>query len=127
MKQISGLSALAAMMLAELTTFSPGDGGSPTLADWWLVPTDGGTPTPLTAPNSGQEGEVLGACGYRFLAKVDTFGETPTKVSVPDVDEHKSGEALVDYDPTKGTSTALLGTTVNGGGVMNAIVYPGYE
>jgi TolB protein len=131
----------------------------------WLVPTEGGTPTPLTAPNSGQEGEVLGAetawrlpggtyvqalgaCGYRFLAKVDTFGKTPTKVSVPNVDDHKSvdvlgvyhghlelqaslscgdGEALVDYDPTAGTSTVLLGPTVNGGGVMNAMAYPGYE
>jgi hypothetical protein len=26
----------------------------------WLVPTDGGTPTALTEPNSGQDGEVMG-------------------------------------------------------------------
>jgi hypothetical protein len=131
----------------------------------WLVPIDGGTPTPLTAPMNGQEGEVLGAetawrlpegmyvlalggCGYRFLAKLDAFGGTPTKVSVPNVDDHKSvdvlgiyhghlelqaslscgdGEALVDYDPAAGTSTVLLGPTVNGGGVINAMPYPGYE
>jgi TolB protein len=37
------------------------------------------------------------------------------------------GEALVDYDPTAGTSTVLLGPTVNGGGVRNALPYPGSE
>jgi hypothetical protein len=131
----------------------------------WLVHIDGATPTPLTEPNSGQEGEVLGAetawqlpggtylqalggCGYRFLAKVDDVTRTPTKVSVPNVDDHRSvdvlgvyhghfelkaslscggGEALVDYDPTAGTSTVLLGPTVNGGGVIDALSYPGYE
>jgi hypothetical protein len=131
----------------------------------WLVPTDGGTPTALTEPNSGQEGEVLGAetawllpegtyvqalgaCGYRFLAKRDDVSTTLTKVSVPNVDDHESvdvlgvyhghlelqaslscgdGEALLDYDPAAGTSTVLLGPTVNGGGVVDAMVYPGYE
>jgi hypothetical protein len=130
----------------------------------WLVPTDGGTPTALTEPNSGQEGEVLGAatawllpegtyvqalgaCGYRFLAKRDDVNRTLTKVSVPNVDDHKSvdvlgvyhghlelqaslsygdGDALLDYDPAAGTSTVLLGPTVNGG-VVDAMVYPGYE
>jgi hypothetical protein len=37
------------------------------------------------------------------------------------------GESLVDYDPTAGTSTVLLGPTVNGGGVRDALPYPGYE
>ena len=37
------------------------------------------------------------------------------------------GEALLDYDPAAGTSTVLLGPTVNGGGVVDAMVYPGYE
>jgi hypothetical protein len=37
------------------------------------------------------------------------------------------GEALVDYDPAAGTSTVLLGPTVNGGGVIDALSYPGYE
>jgi hypothetical protein len=131
----------------------------------WLVSTDGATPTPLTEPNSGQEGQImgaetawllpqgtyvqaLGACGYRFLAKRDDVTRKLTKVSVPNVDDHKSinvlgvyhghlelqaalscgnGEALVDYDPTAGTSTVLLGPTVNGGSIVNAMVYPGYE
>ncbi len=131
----------------------------------WLVDVNGGTPTPLTEPNSGQQGEVLGtatawrlpegtyvqalgACGYRFLAKVDDVTRTPSKVSVPNVDDHKSvdvlgvydghlelqaslscgdGEALLDYDPAAGTSTVLLGPTVNGGGVVDAMVYPGSE
>jgi hypothetical protein len=131
----------------------------------WLVPTDGGTPTALTQPNSGQEGEImgaktawllpqgtyvqaLGACGYRFLAKRDDVSGKLNKVSVPNVDDHESvdvlgvyhghlelqaslscgdGEALLDYDPAAGTSTVLLGPTVNGGGVIDAMVYPGYE
>jgi len=37
------------------------------------------------------------------------------------------GEALLDYDPTAGTSTVLLGPTVNGGSIVDALVYPGYE
>ena len=131
----------------------------------WLVHIDGATPTPLTEPISGHESEVLGAetawrlpagtylqalgaCGYRFLAKLDEVSGTPTKVSVPNVDDHRSvdvlgvyhghfelkaslscggGEALVDFDPAAGTSTVLLGPTVNGGGVVDALSYPGYE
>jgi len=131
----------------------------------WLVPIDGGTPTPLTQPNNGQQGEILGAgnawnlpegtflqaygaCGYRFLAKLNTVGGTPSKVSVPNVDDHSSvdvlgvyhghlelhatlscgsGESLVDYDPAAGTSTVLLGPTVNGGGVIEALPYVGDE
>ncbi len=67
----------------------------------WLVLVDGGTPTPLTQPFDGKSGEILGvgsawklpngtflqaygACGYRFLAKLDDFGGTPAKVSVPE-------------------------------------------
>jgi hypothetical protein len=131
----------------------------------WLVPVDGGTPTMLTQPNDGQSGEILGVgsawklpqgtflqayggCGYAFLAKLDTFGGTPSKVSVPKVDNHRSvsvvgayhghlelhatlscgsGESLVDYDPEAGTSTVLLGPGVNGGGVVEALPYPGFE
>ncbi|HVQ48655.1 MAG TPA: hypothetical protein VMS92_01305 [Mycobacterium sp.] len=130
----------------------------------WLVPTDGGTPTALTEPNTGQQGDVLGAetawllpqgtyvqalgaCGYRFLAKRDDVTRKLTKVSVPNVDDRKSvdvlgayhghlelqaslscgdGEALLDFDPTAGTSTVLLGPTVNGGSIVDAMVYPGY-
>ncbi|HTI73926.1 MAG TPA: hypothetical protein VL634_02955 [Mycobacterium sp.] len=131
----------------------------------WLVPIDGSAPTLLTQPDNAQEGEVLdvgnawklpegtfvqayGGCGYRFLAKVDTFGETPTKVSVPNIDEHRSvgvigvyhgnlelqaslscgdGESLLSYDPGTGTSTVLLGAPLNGGGVVAALPYPGDE
>jgi TolB protein len=131
----------------------------------WLVPIDGGAPTLLTQPNNEEESEILGVfnawklpqstflqahggCGYIFLAKVDTFGGTPTKVSVPNVDEHSSvgvigvyhgnlelraslacgdGQSLLSYDPGTGTSTVLLGGTVNGGGVVAALAYPGYE
>lgn len=135
-----------------------------TQSQLWLVPVDGGTPTPLTQPVDGQHGEILGvgtawklpngtylqaygACGYRFLAKLDVLGGTPSKVSVPKIDDHRSvdvvgtyhghlelratlscgsGESLVDYDPATGTSTVLLGGPVNGGGVVEALPYPGY-
>ena len=131
----------------------------------WLVPVDGGAPTPLAQPNTGQEGEVAGVgsawklpegtflqayggCGYVYLAKLNTVGGTPTEVSVPKVDEHRSvsvigvhdgnlelkaslacgsGESLVSYDPGTGTSTVLLGAPLNGGGVVAAIPYPGDE
>jgi hypothetical protein len=66
----------------------------------WLVPIDGGTPTPLTAPNDGQHRpdygdlnawqvpagryvQATGACGVIFLAKVNDDGTT-SKVSVPE-------------------------------------------
>jgi hypothetical protein len=67
----------------------------------WLVPIDGGTPTPLTAPNDGQTGpdyedlnawqlpagtyvQAAGGCGVVFLAKLNADGTT-SRVSVPDV------------------------------------------
>jgi TolB protein len=79
----------------------------------WRVPIDGSTPTPLSKPNDGEEGEVLGVnnawqlpegtfvqalggCGYQFLAKVDSSG-VPIKVSVPKVDEHSSVGVLGTY------------------------------
>jgi TolB protein len=33
----------------------------------------------------------------------------------------------LDYDPAAGTSTVLLGPSVNGGGVIAALPYPGQE
>jgi TolB protein len=33
--------------------------------------------------------------------------------------------SLLTYDPAANTSTVLLGPPVNGGGVIDAIVYPG--
>ena len=47
--------------------------------------------------------------------------ELPASLSCGD------GEALLDYDPTAGTSTVLLGPTVNCGSIVDALVYPGYE
>jgi hypothetical protein len=129
----------------------------------WLVPTDGGTPTALTAPNKGQNGPDLGdinawrlpagtyvqasgACGVIYLARLNGDGTT-SKVSVPEVHGATvvvvgvnggdldleaevgcgGGQSLIDYNPAAGTSTVLLGPSVNGGGVINAVAYPGQK
>ncbi len=130
----------------------------------WLVPIDGRTPTPLTAQNNGQGGadlgdqsawqlplgtfvQATGACGYRFLAKLNADGTT-TPVTVPNVESGSSvlvvgangddlllratvacgsGQSLLAYHPANNTSTVLLGTPVNGGGVIDALAYPGRE
>lgn len=90
--------------------------------------------------------QALGACGVIYLAKLNADGTT-TPVSVPDVakgtivvvgvngghlDLHAklacgAGQSLVDYDPTANTTTVVLGGTVNGGGVIDAVAYPGQE
>jgi hypothetical protein len=88
-----------------------------------------------------------GACGVIYLAKLNADGTT-TPVSVPNVDSRHSievvgvnggdldlrasaacggGESLFDYNPTAGTSTVLLGPPVNGGGVIDAVAYPGQK
>lgn len=130
----------------------------------WLVPVDGAAPSPLTAANTGQSGPDLadenawrlpqgtyvqasGACGHRYLAKLDDDGHT-TAVSVPNVAEKSSvvvlgvngghlnllatvscgtGESLLDFDPAANTSTVLLGPPVNGGGVIAALPYSGFD
>jgi hypothetical protein len=92
--------------------------------------------------------QAYGPCGYRYLAKSDVAGQAPAKVSVPKVDEHSSvdvigvyhgklelqaslacgsGQSLLSYDPGEATSTVLLGAPVNGGGVVAALPYPGFE
>ncbi|OBH95467.1 hypothetical protein A5678_02785 [Mycobacterium sp. E2733] len=135
--------------------------GNSATSQLWLVPIDGGTPTPLTAPNDGHEGpdygdlnawqlpagtfvQATGACGVVYLAKLNGDGTT-SPVSVPDVKSGSvvvigvngghldlkaragcgGGKALIDYNPATGTSTVLLGPPVNGGGVVNAVPYPG--
>jgi hypothetical protein len=90
--------------------------------------------------------QALGACGVVYLAKLNADGTT-SPVSVPDVQSDSvvvvgvhgndlhlqakagcgSGEALLAYDTTAGTSTVLLGPPVNGGGVIDAVAYPGQE
>jgi hypothetical protein len=94
---------------------------------------------------SGTFVQALGGCGMVYLAKLDADGTT-TPVSVPKVDEGHSvvvvgvngdhlnlqaklacggGESLLDYNPAANTSTVLLGPSVNGGGVIDAVPYPG--
>jgi TolB protein len=72
----------------------------------------------------------------------------PVKVAVPKVDQHSSvdiigayhgklqlraslacgsGQSLLSYDPGGATSTVLLGSPVNGGGVVAALPFPGDE
>ena len=68
----------------------------------WLVPIDGGTPTPLTAPKDGLTGpdygdldawklptgtfvQAMGACGADFLARVNADGTT-AEVDVPNTE-----------------------------------------
>jgi hypothetical protein len=88
--------------------------------------------------------QALGACGVVYLAKLNADGRT-SPVSVPDVQSDSvvvvnvhgndlhlqakagcgSGQALLAYDTTAGTSTMLLGPPVNGGGVIDAVAYPG--
>ena len=90
--------------------------------------------------------QALGACGVVYLAKLNADGTT-SPVSVPDVQSdsvvvvgvHRddlhlqakagcgSGQALLAYDTRDATSTVLLGPPVNGGGVIDAVAYPGQE
>jgi TolB protein len=84
-------------------------------------------------------------CGELILEKLNSDGTT-SRVTVPGVDPKREldvigvsdddlivrahpscnpGAALIDYDPTANTSTVLLGGTVNGGSVGEALLYPG--
>ena len=95
---------------------------------------------------SGTFVQALGACGVIFLAKLNADGTT-SKVSVPEVHSATvvvvgvnggdldlqakvgcgGGQSLIDYNPAAGTSTVLLGPSVNGGGVISAKPYPGQK
>jgi TolB protein len=114
------------------------------------APNDGQTGPDLGDANawripSGTFVQALGGCGMVYLAMLNADGTT-TPVSVPEVDEGHSvvvvgvngdhlnlqaklacgsGESLVDYNPAANTSTVLLGPSVNGGGVIDAVPYPG--
>jgi len=86
-------------------------------------------------------------CGELILEKMNADGTT-SRVAVPGTDAKRSiqvvgvndddlivkaapscqpGEALIDYDPAANTSTVLLGGSVNGGSVGDAVMYPGEE
>jgi TolB protein len=128
----------------------PIDGTSPTP----LTPkNDGQQGQDLGALNAWQlpQGtfvQAAGGCGFVYLAKLNSADGTTSPVSVPQVDDQHSvrvlgvadgqlqlqatlscgsGESLVDYDPESGTSTVLLGGEVNGGGVVDAVAYPGSQ
>jgi hypothetical protein len=88
--------------------------------------------------------QAAGACGVVFLATLNGDGTT-SRVSAPEVKSGSvvvlgvnggdldlqaragcgGGQSLIDYNPAAGTSTVLLGPPVNGGGVINAVPYPG--
>jgi TolB protein len=90
--------------------------------------------------------QAAGACGVVYLAKLNADGTT-ARVSVPDVKSGSvvvlgvnggdldlkaragcgGGQALIDYNLAAGTSTVLLGPPVNGGGVIDAVPYPGQK
>jgi TolB protein len=92
---------------------------------------------------SGTFVQALGGCGVEYLAKVNPDGTT-TKVNVPgtrgsvdvigangaDLYLHANvpcsgGTSLIDYNPATNTSTVLLGPLVNGGAVIDTVLYRG--
>jgi TolB protein len=127
----------------------PIDGGTPTAL---TAPNDG-----QHGPNLGDRNawqlpagifvQYAGACGTVELGKLNADGTT-TQVFVPGVDNGHSifvvgvnggdlylhataacgaGQSLFDYNPAAGTSTALLGPPLNGGGVISVRPYPGLQ
>ncbi|WP_319455733.1 MULTISPECIES: hypothetical protein [unclassified Mycobacterium] len=91
---------------------------------------------------SGTFLQSAGACGTAFLSRLTLDGHT-RRVDVPGMSESVfvigaagdtlvlqghtdcgGGTALVSYDPAANTSTVLLGPTVNGGGVTEALLFP---
>lgn len=125
----------------------PIDGGEPTAL---TAPNDGQQGPDIGDVNgwqlpSGTFVQALGGCGVVYLAKLNADGTTE-KVSVPGADNGKSigvlgvdgsaldlhasaacggGQTLLRYDPGTNTSTVLLGSSVNGGGVSGAVPYAG--
>jgi TolB protein len=94
---------------------------------------------------SGTFVQALGGCGVIYVAKLNPDGTTE-KVSVPKADNDKSigilgvdgsalnlhasaacggGQSLLRYDPGTNTTTVLLGSSVNGGGVIDAVAFAG--
>ena len=92
---------------------------------------------------SGTFLQSIGACGTVFLSRLTPDGHT-TRVNVPGLSDSVivngvsgdklvlvakagcgPGTSLVAYDPAANAYTTLLGPTVNGGSVTQAIVYPG--
>jgi hypothetical protein len=126
----------------------PIGGGTPTALTAPIVGTatsDAGDVNAWQLP-AGTYVQALGGCGFEYLAKLNAVGGPTTPVSVPGVEgsvvvvgangghldlQAKApcggGQALFDYDPAAGTTTVLLGATLNGGGVIEARAYPGRQ
>ncbi|OBG58310.1 hypothetical protein A5702_08225 [Mycobacterium sp. E3339] len=138
-------STVALTRCASRLWLVPIDGGAPTAL---TAPTNGKGPDygDLNAWQlpAGTFVQAAGACGVIYLAKLNGDGTT-APVAVAGVKGRSvvvvgvnggdlnlqgragcgSGQSLIDYNPAAGTSTVLLGPTVNGGGVISAVPYPG--
>jgi hypothetical protein len=92
---------------------------------------------------SGTFLQSAGACGTMFVSRLTPDGHT-TRVNIPGLSSSVrvsgvsgdklvliakagcgGGTSMVAYDPAANTYTALLGPTINGGSVAEALVYPG--
>ncbi|WP_082951885.1 hypothetical protein [Mycobacterium sp. 852002-51057_SCH5723018] len=126
----------------------PIDGGTPTALTAPNNGHDGPDYGDLNAWQlpAGTYVQAAGACGVIYLAKLNDDGTT-SPVSVPDLKGRSvrvvgvngsdiylqaragcgGGKSLIDYNPSANTSTVLLGPPVNGGGVINAVPYPGQK
>ncbi|WP_085185192.1 hypothetical protein [Mycobacterium sp. IEC1808] len=118
-----------------LTAVNSGNGRDPGFSgdlgdtDAWQLP-------------SGTFLQSIGGCGTVFLSRLTSDGHA-TRVKVPGLSDSVvvdgvsgdklvlvakagcgPGTSLLAYDPAANTFTALLGPTVNGGSVTQAIVYP---
>lgn len=124
----------------------PIDGSAPTPL---TAPNDGQKETDFGYANAwqlpaGTFVQARAGCGVGSLAKLNADGTT-TRVAVPDLDPKRSvavvgvnggnldlvgmtagcgsAESLVEYDPTAGTTTVLLGPPLNGGAVIDVLAY----
>ena len=119
----------------------PIDGGAPTAL---TAPYTGGADLNAWKVPAGTFVQTASQCGDLVFEKLNADGTT-SRVTVPDIDAKKSievigvssddlilrgfhscaaGMALIDYNPAANTSTVLLGPPLNGGSVVNAVIFP---
>jgi TolB protein len=141
-------------LVASCLTFGSGSSSEPAL---WLVPTDGPAaqltfpkPPDYGDVNGWKVGasiyvQALGACGTEFLAERKLGGATKD-IAVPGTanDERVigadgsqlalqavlgcgGGQSLFWFDPSNSKEIPLLGSPLNGGGVLAALPYPGLQ
>ena len=148
---VAGNTVLAACGISDSRLWAvPIDGSAPTAL---TAPNDGQEDSDFGYANAWQVPagtfvQARAGCGAGFLAKLNADGTT-TKVAVPDLDPQRSNyvvgvdggnldlvgmtagcgdsQSLVDYDPSAGTTTVLLGPPLNGGAVIDALPYPGQD